>query len=185
MSIASDVQRIQQAKADIKTAIQGMGVTVPDTALISDLDTYVSNISSDANATVNDLAYGKTAYVGGTKITGQNHGVKTGSVTVSSNSLTLNISGLGFTPSNVIIYFAGAYSGTTVTVDVATHVASIGGKTHLCKIDEHSYCYSYNYLYNYNDSSYLTITFGDGTVTATVTSEYGYFYATTYNYIAW
>lgn len=44
MSIASEISRIQQAKADIKTAIEGKGVTVPSNALLSTYGTYVSQI---------------------------------------------------------------------------------------------------------------------------------------------
>lgn len=45
MSIASEISRIQQAKADIKTAIQAKGVTVPSSATIDTYDDYVSQIS--------------------------------------------------------------------------------------------------------------------------------------------
>jgi endonuclease YncB( thermonuclease family) len=45
MSIASEISRIQQAKADIKTAIETKGVTVPSSATIDTYDDYVSQIS--------------------------------------------------------------------------------------------------------------------------------------------
>ena len=45
MSIATEITRIQQAKADIKTAIQAKGVTVPSSAKIDAYDDYVSQIS--------------------------------------------------------------------------------------------------------------------------------------------
>ncbi|MBO7510048.1 MAG: hypothetical protein J6T35_02595 [Bacteroidales bacterium] len=45
MSIASEIERIQDAKADIRTAIQAKGVTVPATAKIDTYDTYVAAIS--------------------------------------------------------------------------------------------------------------------------------------------
>ena len=45
MSIASEISRIQQAKADIKTAIEAKGVTVPSSATIDTYDDYVSQIS--------------------------------------------------------------------------------------------------------------------------------------------
>lgn len=45
MSIASEITRIQQAKADIKTAIEAKGVTVPSSATIDTYDDYVTQIS--------------------------------------------------------------------------------------------------------------------------------------------
>ena len=45
MSIATELTRIQQAKADIKTAIEAKGVTVPSSATIDTYDDYVSQIS--------------------------------------------------------------------------------------------------------------------------------------------
>ena len=45
MSIATEITRIQQAKADIKTAIEAKGVTVPSSATIDTYDDYVSEIS--------------------------------------------------------------------------------------------------------------------------------------------
>lgn len=45
MSIASEISRLQTAKADIKTAIEAKGVTVPSNAKLDTYDTYVSQIS--------------------------------------------------------------------------------------------------------------------------------------------
>lgn len=45
MSIASEIQRLQTAKADIKTAIEAKGVTVPSSATIDTYDDYVSQIT--------------------------------------------------------------------------------------------------------------------------------------------
>lgn len=45
MSIATEISRIQSAKADIKTAIEAKGVTVPSSATIDTYDDYVSQIS--------------------------------------------------------------------------------------------------------------------------------------------
>ena len=43
--IATEIARLQQAKADIRTAIQAKGVTVPSSAKLDDYDTYVAQIS--------------------------------------------------------------------------------------------------------------------------------------------
>lgn len=45
MSIASEITRLQNAKDDLRTAIQAKGVTVPATAKLDDYDTYVASIS--------------------------------------------------------------------------------------------------------------------------------------------
>ena len=45
MSIASEIERLQSAKANIKTSIESKGVTVPTEALISTYDTYIDQIS--------------------------------------------------------------------------------------------------------------------------------------------
>ena len=45
MSIATEIQRLQTAKSDLKTAIEAKGVTVPSSATIDTYDDYVSQIS--------------------------------------------------------------------------------------------------------------------------------------------
>lgn len=45
MSIATEISRLQTAKADIKTAIEAKGVTVPSNATLDTYDDYVSQIS--------------------------------------------------------------------------------------------------------------------------------------------
>ena len=45
MSIATEISRIQSAKADIKAAIEAKGITVPSSATIDTYDDYVSQIS--------------------------------------------------------------------------------------------------------------------------------------------
>lgn len=46
MSVASEIQRIQGAEADIKTAITGKGVTVPASAKIDDLADLIDAIQT-------------------------------------------------------------------------------------------------------------------------------------------
>lgn len=45
MSIASEITRLQTAKADIKAAIEGKGVTVPSEATLDDYADYIDEIS--------------------------------------------------------------------------------------------------------------------------------------------
>ena len=44
MSIASEISRLQQAKSDIKTAIEGKGVEVPSSATLDTYDDYINAI---------------------------------------------------------------------------------------------------------------------------------------------
>lgn len=46
MSIATEISRLQQAKADIKDAIEGKGVTVPSDATLDAYDGYIDDIPS-------------------------------------------------------------------------------------------------------------------------------------------
>lgn len=46
MSVQSEITRLQTAKADIKTAIEGKGVTVPSNATLSTYDDYIAQIST-------------------------------------------------------------------------------------------------------------------------------------------
>ena len=52
MSLTSSVQRIVQAKADIKTAIEAKGVTVGDDVSIADYDDYIAQISGGGGGTL-------------------------------------------------------------------------------------------------------------------------------------
>lgn len=53
MSIASEISRLQTAKADLKTAIEGKGVTVSSSAKLDDYPDYVSAISTGITPTGN------------------------------------------------------------------------------------------------------------------------------------
>lgn len=48
MSIASEITRLQNAKADIKTAIESKGVEVPSSAKLDSFDTYIENIQNES-----------------------------------------------------------------------------------------------------------------------------------------
>lgn len=55
MSIATEISRIQQAKADIKSSIEAKGVTVPSAALIDDYSDYVDAIQTGGGGGNQDL----------------------------------------------------------------------------------------------------------------------------------
>ena len=53
MSIATELTRIQNAKAAIKTAVANKGVTIPNDKLISEYADYIAQIQTGANLVVN------------------------------------------------------------------------------------------------------------------------------------
>lgn len=55
MSVATEISRLQNAKADIKTAIEAKGVTVPSNATLDTYDDYVSQIQSGGGGETNYL----------------------------------------------------------------------------------------------------------------------------------
>lgn len=57
MSIASEIQRLQTAKADLKTAIEAKGVTVPSNATIDTYDDYVAQITGGLTQDVSGTPY--------------------------------------------------------------------------------------------------------------------------------
>lgn len=58
MSIASEITRLQQAKADIKTAIENKGVTVPSNATLDAYDGYIDDIPSGGGGNWETIARG-------------------------------------------------------------------------------------------------------------------------------
>lgn len=91
MSIASEISRIQTAKADIKSAIEGKGVTVSSSAKLGDYAALISAISTGTCK------------------------VSTGTVTLSSAiSSTTNAQtvqhGLGVVPKIIIVYAENGYA---------------------------------------------------------------------------
>ena len=55
MSVATEISRLQNAKADIKTAIESKGVTVPSSATIDSYNTYINQIQTGGGGGTNYL----------------------------------------------------------------------------------------------------------------------------------
>lgn len=63
MSIASEISRLQTAKADIKSSIENKGVTVPSNASIDTYDTYIDQIQTGGGTNYLEL-YAKNGLTG-------------------------------------------------------------------------------------------------------------------------
>lgn len=55
MSVASEILRLEGAKADIKTAIEAKGVTVPSSAKLDDYNTYIAQIPTGSSVNLTTL----------------------------------------------------------------------------------------------------------------------------------
>lgn len=73
MSIATEITRLQTAKADLKTAIEGKGVTVPSATLLDGYASLVSSIPSGGGDWLDDYLSGRITeiiYTGTSNIMG-------------------------------------------------------------------------------------------------------------------
>lgn len=90
MSISTDITRIQNAKAAIKTAIEGKGVTVPDTTLLDGMAALIESIEAGGG--------GGIEYVTGTKVFDEN------TYTFITGKFNFDLSGLSSSPDLFIVY---------------------------------------------------------------------------------
>ena len=84
MSISTEITRLQQAKADLRTAIQAKGVTVPAAAKLDDYDTYVGQISGGGGGAVLTPTAGDYPIVG-------NGGLGGGGSNLASTGISVTI----------------------------------------------------------------------------------------------
>lgn len=103
MSVATEISRLQQAKADIKTAIEAKGVTVPSSALIDTYDDYVAQIEGGGGGDY-DVA---VSYTGHNIGNGAFSGKSVTSVVIGDNVTSVNY---------------GAFSACTSLTDI--HIGS-------------------------------------------------------------
>ena len=107
-TIADKLQYLVDAKNLIKTAIVGKGQAFSGSETLSDYATKINNISNECTATTANILSGKTAYSGGSKITGTiaSKGAQTYSPSTSAQTIT-----------------AGQYLSGTQTISAVTGTA--------------------------------------------------------------
>lgn len=92
MSIATEVSRLHSAKVAIKSAIEGKGVTVPDTTLLDGMAALIESIEAGGGGE-------------------QSLGYATGTFIPESNTKVVVIThNLGRIPSFIFVYYTGTYS---------------------------------------------------------------------------
>ena len=141
MSIATEIIRLQQAKADLKTAIEAKGVTVPANALISDYDAYVEDISTGEDTLALALRNQVTSFTDNTLTSIRSYGLANMSALTSVsmpelqtintyafyNDANLVMNGWQFPKAKTIGNYAFRYCyGLTGEVTLPSTVTSIG-----------------------------------------------------------
>ena len=126
MSIATEISRIQTAKADIKSAIEAKGVTIPSSATIDTYDDYVSQISGGGGSSADTAALKGLIERSATSID-----IPSGTTSIGDNAFynCTNLSSVTI-PSSVTSIGENAFkdcSGLT-SVNIPNSVTSIGNK---------------------------------------------------------
>lgn len=125
MSIQTEVNRIKTAVAAIAQAIRGKGVTVPTTAKVGDLATYISSIKTGADiATCNvTISFGASVgYVRVVATTFENGAIKTFNQSKNSGSFSIQ---------NVVCGSIITIGGNTLDVSYNYELGYIGSAIYL------------------------------------------------------
>lgn len=107
MSIATEISRLQTAKADLKTAIEAKGVTVPSATTLDGYATLVGQISSGGGA---------TNFVSGTFTPSENN-------KDTYETLSIPYSGSGYPIMCMIVVSEGAYNSAGTYYNVVQQYA--------------------------------------------------------------
>ena len=133
MSIASELNRIINAKGDIIHAIEGKGVTVPAGKKIDELAPYINDIKggggtdiSDADAAVSDVLTGKTFYsVEEPRKTGTmpNRGAASTDITTKAQEVTIQD---GYHNGSGVVKIAAAEQAKIIADNIKKDVVILG-----------------------------------------------------------
>lgn len=154
MSIQTDLTRLQSAKAAIKTAIEGKGVTVPGSTLLDGMAALIDAIEAGGGGVGGDFE------------------VSEGIITLSEDSESLSFEhGLSKAPSFVHVFLPIGYSVKTLANTLRTmYYQSIydSSSPPNMKIDVYTSRASTSYMYHENSRQTTDVPFvvDDTTVTA-------------------
>ena len=118
MSIANEISRLQQAKADIKSSIENKGVIVPETAKLDDYPDYIDDIQQGSTPNLQSKSVSITAN-GTTNVTAD-----TGYDGLSDVAITTNVSGGGGGGPNYTLLASKEFSISTTSTS-STKVGEI------------------------------------------------------------
>ena len=180
MSVSSEITRLAAAKADIKSAIEGKGVTVSSSDKLDDYADLIDAINTTPSLqdkTVTPSTSQQTI----SKDTGY-YGLGTVTVSAVTSSIDANISAGNIKSGTTILGVTGSYTGATATV--ASTTATVGSsnasslaftvsgnpKAFAVQLSLSS---SGSYLTNSSTSTYLVSSvIGDGTNVYTTACRY-------------
>lgn len=180
MSVASEIQRLQGAKADIKTAIEGKGVTVPSSTKLDGYATLIGNISTTPSLQNKTVAPTTSQQ----SVSADNGYDGLGTVTVSAvtSAIDSDIQAGNIKSGVNILGVTGNYTGASATV--ATTTATVGssnasslaftvsGNPKMFAV-QLSLASSGSYLTNSSTSTYLvSAVIGDGSNVYTTACRY-------------
>lgn len=175
MSIASEITRLQTAKANIKTSIENKGVTIPSNATLDSYDGYIDSIQTGGGSLdnytysqMNDIA---KRYISEVTYTGN----ATGTITLSSTITSVTSSDTTkatVTYSGSVATITGVASGTSnisitaggTTYTIIANVTSVSSVIYLSLIDGYA---STTTTYTKYKPSGKDITVSAGTLTIT------------------
>lgn len=164
MSIASEIQRIQQAKAGLKTSIEAKGVTVPSTTKIDGYPALVDQISSGGGTTVEENNVNFYDYDGELVYS------YTKAEFLALTAMPPNPSHTGFTAQgwNWSLADAQDYVSNYDYLNIGQHYVTSDGKTRVyVHIDDEDYLF-FQASWNQSAANGVTIDWGDGSTPESV-----------------
>lgn len=180
MSIADDLTRLQGAKADIKTAIEGKGVTVSSSAKLDDYADLIDSISTTPTLQSKPA----TPSTSQQTITADNgyYGLSQVTVNAVTSSIDANIVAGNIKSGVSILGVTGSYTGVSATVATTTTTVgssnasslafTVSGQPKMFAV-QLSLASSGSYLTNSSTSTYLvSAVIGDGSNVYTTACRY-------------